>query len=153
MAVAGADHPVHRRAHERKLEAEGVDLPGDVDVLGIAGAPTGDDRDVVEAVRPTTRLADADLDLSHVALLPCCPRKQRSLVPGVRSRRDAPTAGSRAQERLVTDLRICLAMVEFISYAALRPALPTCRTTLPPVTSSTAPRPSMTSCLVMSVAL
>ena len=52
--------------HERQLEAEGVDLPGDVDVLGVAGAPAGDDGDVVEPVGPAARLAHPDLDLSHV---------------------------------------------------------------------------------------
>ena len=34
-----ADHTVHGRRHEGQLEGEGVDLPRDVDVLGIAGAP------------------------------------------------------------------------------------------------------------------
>ena len=68
---ARAHHPVHGRGHERQLEAVGVDLPGDVDVLGIAGPPARDDGDVVEAVGPPTRLVDADLDLSHLAVLPC----------------------------------------------------------------------------------
>ena len=60
-----ADDAVHGRGHERQLEAEGVDLPGDVDVLGVAGAPARHDGDVVEPVRPPPGLADADLDLSH----------------------------------------------------------------------------------------
>ena len=50
-----------------QLEAEGVDLPRDVDVLGIAGAPARHDGDVVEPVRPAAGLAHADLDLSHAA--------------------------------------------------------------------------------------
>ena len=47
-----AHHPVHGRAQQRQLEAVGVDLPGDVDVLGVPGAPAGDDGDVVEPVGP-----------------------------------------------------------------------------------------------------
>ena len=53
---------VHRGTDDRQLEAIGVELPGDVDVLGVAGPPAGDDRDVVEPIRPTTGLADPDLD-------------------------------------------------------------------------------------------
>ena len=60
-----ADHRVHGRGHQRQLEAEGVDLPGDVDVLGVTGATAGHDGDVVEPVGPPRRLADPDLDLSH----------------------------------------------------------------------------------------
>ena len=41
---------VGRRRHDRQLEPEGVDLPGDVDVLGITGATARDDGDLVEAV-------------------------------------------------------------------------------------------------------
>ena len=67
MAVARADHPVHGRAPERQVEAVGVDLPGDVDVLGVPGPPAGDDGDVVEPVGLAPRLEDADLDLSHLA--------------------------------------------------------------------------------------
>jgi hypothetical protein len=38
-----------------------VDLPRDVYVVGIAGPPGGNDCDVVEAIRPPSRLPDADL--------------------------------------------------------------------------------------------
>ena len=58
----GRHHAVHRRADQREVEVERVDVPGDVDVLGISRAPTRDDRDVVEAVGLPTRLPDADLD-------------------------------------------------------------------------------------------
>src|SRR5438270_489620 len=61
-----ADDAVHGGRHQRQVEAVGVDLPGDVDVLGVARAPAGDDGDVVEAVRPPTRFADPDLDPSHL---------------------------------------------------------------------------------------
>ena len=64
-----ADHAVHGRGQQRQVELEGVDLPGDVDVLGVAGPPARDDGDVVEPVGPPTRLADADLDLSHAGPL------------------------------------------------------------------------------------
>src|ERR1019366_7848765 len=48
-----------------KLEDERVDLPGDVDVLGVARASRGDDRDVVEAVSLPSGLPDPHLDLPH----------------------------------------------------------------------------------------
>src|SRR5215207_77274 len=53
---------VHRRRHEGKLELERVELPGDVDVLGISRPAAGDDGDVVEPVGSAPRLADPDLD-------------------------------------------------------------------------------------------
>ena len=64
-----ADHPVHGRAEQRQLEAVGVDLPGDVDVLGVPGAAAGHDGDVVEPVGLPPGLVNADLDLSHVFAL------------------------------------------------------------------------------------
>ena len=81
MAVAGVTTPSMAGGHQRQLEAEGVDLPGDVDVLGVAGAPAGDDGDVVEPVGPPTGLADADLDLGHSGLLQ---RETSSLSPDAR---------------------------------------------------------------------
>ena len=60
-----AHDPVHGGAHHGQVEAVGVDLPRDVDVLGVAGPPARDDRDVVEPVGPPSRLEDPDLDLSH----------------------------------------------------------------------------------------
>ena len=59
----GRDDAVHRRGEHRQLELVGAELPGDVDVVGVARAPRGDDRDVVEAVGPTSLLAASDLDL------------------------------------------------------------------------------------------
>ena len=53
--------PVHRRGHHRQLELIGPELPGDIDVVGVAGAPRGHDRDVVEAVGLPTLLAAPDL--------------------------------------------------------------------------------------------
>ena len=62
------DHPVHRAAEHRQLEAVVTELPGDVDVVGVAGAPRGHDRDVVEAVSAPCLLAAADLYF-HFAIL------------------------------------------------------------------------------------
>jgi hypothetical protein len=56
------DNAVHRCRHHRQLELVRVDLPRDVDVFGIARAATRHNRDVVEAVCPSPRLADPDLD-------------------------------------------------------------------------------------------
>ena len=61
----GRDDAVHGAGNDRRLEAVGVDLPRDRDLFGIAGASRRHDRDVVEAVGTTTRLAHADLDFSH----------------------------------------------------------------------------------------
>ena len=61
---------VHRAGDQRQLEAVGVDLPGDRDVLGVARAPGGHDGDVVEGIGPAAPLATADLDLSHPDRLP-----------------------------------------------------------------------------------
>src|SRR5207342_3595388 len=60
------DHAVHGGGEERQLEAQPVQLPGDVDVLGVASAAAGNDGDVVEAVGPAARLPQPDLDLGHV---------------------------------------------------------------------------------------
>ncbi len=49
-----ADGTVHGRAHHRKRELEGVELPGDIHVVWIAGPSRRDDRDVVETVCLTT---------------------------------------------------------------------------------------------------
>ena len=68
-----AGHAVHGGGHDRKVEAEGVDVPGQVDVFGVAGAPVGDQGDVVERVGPPPALAHADLDLSHGAGAPRTP--------------------------------------------------------------------------------
>jgi hypothetical protein len=61
-----ADHTVHGRGHERQFEAERVELPGDVDILGVARASARHDRDVVEPVCLPAGFPEADLDLCHV---------------------------------------------------------------------------------------
>ena len=58
-------HRVHRRGQHGQLEAVGVDLPGDADLLGVARAARRHDRDVVEGVGPAGALGAADLDLLH----------------------------------------------------------------------------------------
>ncbi len=70
MATAkpGIDHAVHGRGKAGQRQGEGAELPGDVDVFGVAGAPAGNDRDVVEAVRPAALLAPPDLYF-HARLL------------------------------------------------------------------------------------
>ena len=102
-----ADHAVHGRRQQRQVEAVGVDLPGDVDVLGVAGPAAGHDGDVVEPVGPAPRLEDADLDLCHMpALRPSSshrpsPGRHADVRPRYRRRPDgrAPvTAGSAAAD-------------------------------------------------------
>jgi hypothetical protein len=56
---------IHGRGGHRQLEAVGVDLPRDADLLRVACAPARHDGDVVEGVRPAAALAPADLDLVH----------------------------------------------------------------------------------------
>ena len=60
---ARRDDAVHRRGHQRQLELVGAELPGEVDVVGVARAPRGDDRDVVESVCLARLLAASDLYL------------------------------------------------------------------------------------------
>ena len=60
---AGVDHAVHRRRQERQLERVPVELPREIDVLGIARPPARHDRDLVQPVRPPPLLAPPDLDL------------------------------------------------------------------------------------------
>ncbi len=57
------DDAVHRRSDQRQLEQVRAELPADVDVLRVARAPRGHDRDVVEPVRLACLLPSADLDL------------------------------------------------------------------------------------------
>src|SRR5437588_281283 len=52
---------VHGRRHHRQIEPVGAEGRGDVDVVGVARAPRGHDRDVVEAVRAAALLAPSDL--------------------------------------------------------------------------------------------
>ena len=70
IAVSGEIDRVHRRGDHRQVEVVGVDLPGDRHLLGVAGAPRGHHRDVVEGVGAATALAAANLDLGHAARLP-----------------------------------------------------------------------------------
>ena len=65
------DDAVHRRREQRQLELVRAELPRDVDVIGIARAPRGHDRDVVEAVRLAGLLPATDLDL-HQRIMPAC---------------------------------------------------------------------------------
>ena len=64
----GVDHAVHRRGEARKLERVRTELPGDVDVLGVARATARHDGDVVEPVGAATLFAAADLYF-HAVLL------------------------------------------------------------------------------------
>ncbi len=79
-------HGVHRRGHHRQAEPERVDLPGDVHVVGVPGAPGGDDRHLVEPVRPPGRPADADLDLHRTPRYGTTPTardgRQSTSMPG-----------------------------------------------------------------------
>ena len=68
--MAGLITPSIAAPSSGQLEPVGVDLPGDVDVLGVPGPPARDDGDVVEPVGPAPRLEDADLDLCHLVRPP-----------------------------------------------------------------------------------
>jgi hypothetical protein len=57
-----ADCRVHGRAHHGEVELEGIELPRNVDVVGVSRPTRRHDRDVVEAERLAPRLADADVD-------------------------------------------------------------------------------------------
>ena len=69
--------------------SERVELPRDVDVLGISRAAAGDDRDVVEPVGPATGLADADLDFHAQP-----PEKASQATPSPATRRALAGTGS-----------------------------------------------------------
>ena len=103
----GRHDAVGGRRHDRQVEVERVDLPGDVDVLRVPGAAAGHDRDVVEAVRAASRLADADLDVRHAGpsvpergsrriLQVGHPEEVRAQIdqPATRGRRGPPTGRS-----------------------------------------------------------
>ena len=68
----GRDGRVHGARHHRDREGVRVDLPGDVHVVGVPGAPRGHDRDLVEPVGTPSHLPLADLDLSHAQPPPIC---------------------------------------------------------------------------------
>ena len=124
----GRDDAVHRGGHHRQLELERVELPGDVDVLGIAVRRLGHDRDVVEPVGPPSGLADPDLDF-HVPSAGPCPLEplRLSLAPchlSHRRPRDAQKTvenpGRRAPDGLVGELEEVHLELE----AATGPGLP-----------------------------
>src|SRR4029453_17989685 len=64
----GRDHPVHGRGEHGQAELVGVDLPGDVDVVRVAGGAGLPAGDVLQAVGATAALANPDLDLSQGSL-------------------------------------------------------------------------------------
>src|SRR5204863_2969825 len=87
---AGGRHGrVHRRGEHRELEPIGVDLPGDVHVVGVARPPRRNDRDLIEAVRPPSRLPRTDLEL-HATPPPRLPIAASSPP---RRKRETPTRG------------------------------------------------------------
>src|SRR5581483_1481961 len=57
------DDAVHGRRQQGQLQQVRAEPPGDVDVLSVARAPAGHDRDVVEPVRAAGLLAATDLNL------------------------------------------------------------------------------------------
>ncbi len=61
-------HGIHRRRHDREVEAQRVDPPAEVHLLDAAGPPVGDDGDVVEPEDGHGALGTSDVD--HVASLP-----------------------------------------------------------------------------------
>src|SRR5690606_16861343 len=63
----GADGAVHRRSQHGELEAERVQLPADVDVVGVSCPAAGDDGYVVESERLPTRFADTDVDFHEAS--------------------------------------------------------------------------------------
>ena len=65
-----ADHAVHGRGHDGDLEAAGAELPRDVDFVGIDGERSGDQRDVVKAIR---RPGLAPAPHPHAHTLPSSP--------------------------------------------------------------------------------
>src|SRR5918996_1764972 len=82
-----ADQPRDLRRHDAvhcggehgQLEQVLTELPADVDVVGIAGAPAGDDGDVVEAPGAPGLLPQADLDVhAYLAPLTTKPRLRTS---------------------------------------------------------------------------
>ena len=88
----GADHGIHGRREHRDVEGERVDRPADADILRIAGAPAGDDRDVVERECPARALGPPDLDVAHRSTLAIS-------VPGRRVPRPRPAAAPRSLGR------------------------------------------------------
>src|SRR5207244_481581 len=67
----GRDDAVHRGGHHRDVEVKRVEIPGDVDILGIARTAAGNNGDVVAPVGPSPGLADADLYFHVPSAVPC----------------------------------------------------------------------------------
>jgi hypothetical protein len=63
------DDGIHGRSQQRQLEPVALELPADVDVVGVPGPPGGHDRQVVEAVRAPGRLAGTNLHFQGSPLL------------------------------------------------------------------------------------
>ena len=55
-----AHHRVHRGRHQGDIDVVGVDLPADVDILGVTGAPRGHEGDIVQRVGAASALATTD---------------------------------------------------------------------------------------------
>ena len=53
-------HRVHRGRHQRGVDVVGVDLPADVDILGVTGTPRGHEGDIVQRVGAASALATTD---------------------------------------------------------------------------------------------
>src|SRR4029434_10069572 len=66
---ARADHAVHGGGDDRDLEAMAAEVPGNVDLAGIDGQRSGDQRDVIETVR-RPRLPPPSHPHPHAVVLP-----------------------------------------------------------------------------------
>ena len=102
-------HRVHRGGQHRQVEPVGVDLPGGADLLGVAGAPRGHDRDVVEGVGATGALGSADLDLSHTVqpigrAPPAPPGPSRAVARSPPCRATTPAPGPAPSARADAEL-------------------------------------------------
>src|ERR1035441_7572828 len=95
----GRYHAIHGRREHRQLELVGPELPRDVDVVGVAGAPRGHDRYVVESIRATGLLATSDLDLHrHILAVAADEKTPRSAGPkGVQPRAAEALSGGAAK--------------------------------------------------------
>ena len=75
-----AHHRVHGGGHQGNVDVVGVDLPADVNVLGVARAPGGHERYIVQCVGAPTALAASDFDfVAHEPIL--LPRGRRCARP------------------------------------------------------------------------
>ena len=88
----GADDAVHGCPHQRELEAEGVDLPRDIHVLGVPCPPARDDRNVVEAVSlpPCFALTYLDFHSACLSYASRCCQHASLLGSGLPPRHDRP---------------------------------------------------------------